>query len=199
VSRRRRNERGAVAVEAGLLMPLLALVLFGIIEMSLLMRDTVAVTSSVRTGSRIAATAPGAGPGTPATTPALTQAAADAIKRAGSAMPADSIDWILVYQANAAGYPMPAGNTATLACSTNCVKYVWDAATDKFRYDTGSWASASINACVNDANRMAVGVAMRAHHNWITGLFGNGVNMTERSVMQFEPLPNDLCAAGAHQ
>ena len=119
---RRRGERGAVAVEAALVTPILFLFVLGIIEMSLLMRDTVAVSSAVRVGGRVASVSAGAGPGvcqasadpppcSPVTTPALAQAAADAIQRAGSAMPKDQIDYILVYRANSGGYPMPNGNT----------------------------------------------------------------------------------------
>ena len=49
---RGRGERGAVAVEAALVTPILFLLVLGIIEMSLYMRDTISVTSSVRTGGR---------------------------------------------------------------------------------------------------------------------------------------------------
>lgn len=209
MSGRMRSERGAAAVEAALVTPIILFILVGIIEMSLLMRDTVSVTSSVRTGARLSSSAAGAGPGvctasgptpppcTPASAPALAQAAADAIQRAGSAMPKDSIQWVLVYQANPAGYPLPTGNT-NVVCSSNCVKYVWDAGLDQFRYASGSWTSSSINACVNDPLRQSFGVAMRARHSWITGLFGSGIDLQERSVMQFEPLPTDSCASGKH-
>jgi TadE-like protein len=201
---RARSERGAVVVEAALVTPLLMVLLLGIIEMSLLMRDVVAVSSSVRVGARMASTAAGAGPGTcktgdttctPQKAPKVAQLAADAIQRGGSAMPKDSIDWILVYQANAQGYPLPDGNK-NLVCSTFCVKYVWDTDLDKFRYLSGQWDSKTINACINDPGLMAVGVAMHAHHPWVTGFFGNGVEVEERTVMQFEPLANDTCKPG---
>ncbi len=206
---RRRGDRGAVAVEAALVTPILFLFVLGIIEMSLLMRDTVATTSAVRVGGRVASVSAGAGPGTceasvspppcsPASTPALAQAAADAIQRAGSAMPKDQIQYILVYRANTAGYPMPTGNT-NIACATDCVKYVWDSGLNKFRYAGGTWASTTINACVNHASRQAVGVAMVADHPWITGLFGSGVELKERTVMNFEPLPSEQCMPGTHQ
>jgi hypothetical protein len=206
---RRRAERGAVAVEAALVTPLLFVLVIGIIEMSLLMRDTVASTSAVRVGGRIASVSAGAGPGVcqasenpppcaPANTPALAQAAADAIQRGGSALPKDQIDHIIVYSANKQGYPMPDGNTS-FACGTNCVRYVWDAGLDKFRYAGGSWISTTINACVNHPDRDAVGVAMVAEHPWITGLFGDGVEIKERAVMNFEPLPAEQCLPGTHQ
>ena len=205
---RKRGERGAVAVEAALVTPILFMFVLGIIEMSLLMRDTVSTTSAVRVGGRVASVSAGAGPGTcaasaspppcsPANTPALAQAAADAIQRAGSAMPKDRIEYLLVYRANSGGYPMPSGNTS-LTCSTDCVRYVWDAGLKKFRYASGTWVSTTINACVNHSNRDAVGVAMVANHPWVTGLFGDGMQLTERTVMNFEPLPSEQCMPGTH-
>jgi hypothetical protein len=205
---RSRGERGAVAVEAALVTPLLFLLVLGIIEMSLYMRDTISTTSSVRTGGRVASVSAGAGPGvcqassspppcSPANTPALAQAAADAIQRAGAAMPKEQIQYILVYKANAGGYPLPTGNTS-LTCSSSCVKFVWDAGLSKFRYGGGTWVSTTINACVNNAARDTVGVAMVARHPWVTGLFGSGVTITERAVMNFEPLPSDQCMPGTH-
>ena len=206
---RKRGERGAVAVEAALVTPVLFLVVLGIIEMSLLMRDTVSTTSAVRVGGRVASVSAGAGPGvceasadpppcSPASTPALAQAAADSIQRAGSAMPKDQIEYILVYRANSQGYPQPAGNT-TIECYSDCVKYVWDTGLNKFRYAGGAWTSSAINACVNHADRMAVGVAMKARHPWVTGLFGDGVDIQERTIMNFEPLPSEQCLPGTHQ
>ena len=204
--RRALGELGAVAVEAALVTPLLLVLLLGIVEMSLMMRDVVSTNSSVRTGARVASASAGAGPGTcqasadpppctPASAPAVAQVAADAIARAGSAMPKDSIEWILVYSANAGGYPLPTGNTS-FTCSSKCVKYVWDDGLNKFRYSSGSWSSASINACLNDAGRESVGVVLQANHPWVTGFFGDGVTLRERSVMQFEPLSNESCKPG---
>ena len=110
-------------------------------------------------------------------------------------MPKDSIEWILVYSANSTGYPLPNGNSA-YTCSSKCVKYVWDTGLNKFRYSSGSWSSASINACLNDPGRESVGVVLQARHSWITGFFGDGVTLQERSVMQFEPLANESCKPG---
>ena len=200
--KRTRDSRGAAAVEAALLTPLLALVLFGIIEMSLYMRDVVSVSSSVHVGARMASTQANAGPATctpapctPPTAPALAQYAANAMQQAGMAMPQDQINWVIVYNANTAGYPMPNGNTSA-ACGTDCVKYVWNATKNQFVYSSGSWASASINACINDPNRMSVGIILNAKHPWITGLFGNNATIQERTVMQFEPLTSDSCKPG---
>ncbi len=201
---RRRDERGAAAVEFALVMPILVILLLGIIEMCFLMRDYVSMSSSVRAGARTASASADAGPGTceastnpppctPASVPAFAQAAADTIQTAGTAMPREDIDWLMVYEAGTNGFPV--GQTS-LRCSSNCVIYVWDSALDKFRYSSGTWASASVNACVNDAARHAVGIGLQADHTWLTGMFGDGMVMQERTVMQFEPLESDRCKPG---
>jgi hypothetical protein len=205
--RRERGERGAVAVEAALVTPLLVLILFGIIEMSLLMRDSVSASSSVRAGDRVASALASAGPCntvcSPTTAPALGQAVASAVEKAGSALPEDAMQWLMVYEDNGNGYPIGQTGTVksdgTAACSSNCVVYSWNPTTDKFVYLSGTWnTTATVNACVNDPNRDSIGVAIRAKHTWITGLFGNGVDLNERSVMQFEPLPNEQCLPTKH-
>src|SRR5690606_26073928 len=116
--RRQRGERGASAVEFALVVPILITLLFGIIEMGFLMKDYVSLSSAVRAGARTASAAADAGPGTceasgptpppctPQSAPALAQAAADAIQKTGTAMPTDDIDWVMIYQAGANGFPV---------------------------------------------------------------------------------------------
>lgn len=218
---RGRGQRGAVAVEAALVVPVLLLLVFGIIEFSLIFRDYVAVSSSVRVGARIASANAGSGPGgvcnntttTPSTTPKFAACAATAIQRAGSAMPQDSIDYIMVYQANAKGYPAPVGtatasiqantsttmpaSTSTTPCVAyaNCVAYKWVDASDSFTYSSGSWLSASVDAC--PASAYGVGVFMRATHSNLTGYFGAKKSMSDRTVMTFEPLSTATCNSAA--
>ena len=208
--RRARRERGAVAVEAALLTPILVLLVFGIIEFSFLMRDHVAVSSAVRTGGRIASasadagnaeceTGPEAPPCAPASTPALAQVAADSIQRAGSAMPTDSIDYVLIYKANAQGYPGSDGSTTMPTSCTgipDCVRFTWRDSADKFLYAGGAWNSTTINACVNESD--ALGVHMQAHHDYITGLFGSTIDVSDHAVMKFEPLKYEECKPGTH-
>ncbi|MCW2822914.1 MAG: pilus assembly protein [Marmoricola sp.] len=205
--RRRRDQRGAVAVEAALVTPVLMLMLFGIVEMSLLMRDVVSISSSVRAGSRVASAAAAGGPCnttcTPNTAPVVGQAAASAIERAGATLPDDALKWMMVYQDNGNGFPLGQTDVTTAsgapACGANCVVYTWDPTTNKFKYSSGTWnTTTQVNACVNDAGRHSVGIAVRIRHSWVTGLFGSGVDLTERSVMQFEPLPNETCLPGQH-
>jgi Flp pilus assembly protein TadG len=219
---RRARERGAVAVEAALVTPILVILLLGIIEFAFIMRDFTAVSSVVRVGARIASANAGSGPGsscdpapcTPANAPNFAAMAAGAIQQAGTAMPKDQIDYIMVYQANAKGFPAPSGtvsasipaNTATArppdngttpcAAFANCVAYRWVDSQDAFRYTSGSWDSKSVNACPTTAYN--VGVWMHATHKNITTFFGSTKGLSDHTVMKFEPLSTGQCLPNNH-
>ena len=214
-----RGDEGVSAVEFAIVVPVLLVLLLGILEFAFVMRDSLSVSSSVRTGVRIAATGAGAGPcqpvtdptlcGTfngnpvPANVPLLAQRAADSIQRAGSAMQQDLIDFIWVYKANTNGFPgsattLAAALAAGCAVTADCVAYRWVDAQDRFRFQSGSWVSSTINACVNNVNAQSVGVMMQATHPFITGFFRRSLTLTERSVAKFEPLPTGECASGDH-
>lgn len=184
-------------------MPLI-LLLFIIVEAAFLMKDYVAVSSAVRNGARTASAAADGGPGTceasatpppctPANAPAFAQGAADSIQTTATTLKSEDIDFVMIYEPGSNGYPV---GQSTLTCGSNCVKYVWDSGLNKFRYDSGSWASASVNACLNDANRDSVAVGMQISHGMVSGLFGSTKVLTERTLMQFEPLERDRCKPG---
>jgi Flp pilus assembly pilin Flp len=205
--RRRRDERGAVAIEAALVVPLVIIMLMGIVEFSLLLRDYVAVTSAARAGTRLASAEPGAGQCSttlyptcvPASVPALAQDAANGVQNGLTGVPATSIDYILVYRANDKGYPGAAGSTSMpSSCSgiASCVMFTYSTSAQGFRYNSGSWDSKTINACVNDAGQDSIGVYIKATHKWMTGLFGNTIGIGDRAMNKFEPLPQESCKPG---
>jgi hypothetical protein len=210
--RRRRGDRGAVAVEAALVTPIILILVFGIIEFAFLLRDHVAVTSAVRTGARVASTAADDGTCSPNPlddvpcpangSPMLAQLAADAIQRAGSVMPEDTVDYIMIYKANAAGYP-GTGSSLPSSCTgvPSCVQYKWRANQDRFRYLSGNWDSRTISACFPGSSAKpldSVGVAMVAKHKMFTGMFGSQFNLVDRASMNFEPLPTQTCGSMEH-
>jgi hypothetical protein len=212
--RRQNRQRGAVAVEAALVTPLLVLFVIGIIEFSFLMRDYVSITSASRSGSRIASANPGAGPqicdpgetGTEcsnAGAPELAKLAANAIQTQSSALNKDTINYMLIYKANANGFPgsltgWSANPVSDCSSSGSCVEYVWVKASDKFKYvpGNGTWTSSTINACVSNSD--SVGVYLNATHPYITKLFGSSKTVSDRTVMRFEPLTAATCASGTH-
>lgn len=215
--RRRTGQRGAVAVEAALLVPLLLLFVIGIIEFSLLLRDYVSVTSASRSGARIASANAGAGVqkcdlGPPAETgtqcadasaPQLAKLAANAIQTQSSALNKDAINYMLIYKANAKGFPgtltgWSADPIADCRTTGACVEYVWVKASDKFKYvpGNGTWTSSTINACVSNSD--SVGVYLNATHPYVTKMFGTSKTVSDRTIMRFEPLTAISCAAGQH-
>jgi hypothetical protein len=132
--------------------------------------------------------------------------AADAIQRAGSAMPSDFINYILVYEANADGMPGSLSDDDDMPadCSgiTNCVRFVWRDSADAFRYGGGAWNSRLISACFPGSGSHPlhrVGVYMNATHPMMVGLFGSTLTLQDRAVLDFEPLPTQSCAANQHQ
>jgi Flp pilus assembly pilin Flp len=178
---RLRSEDGAAAVEAALIIPLLIFLLFGIIEISLLLRDHVATTSLVRAGARTASALPRSSTMVPDTVAAM--------ERAGSALPKDSYEELWIYRADPNGLPI--GNSASnkfATCGTDCVRYAWNDARDTFGKVSGNWDPLSINACPGDPNAMAVGVYLRARHDFITGVFGSGMTVSDYAVLKFEPV-----------
>jgi Flp pilus assembly protein TadG len=206
--RSRAGQRGAVAVETALITPVLLIVLLGIIELPMLIRDYVAITSAARTGGRVAAAAPDSGNCVPNpldvtpcpanAVPNFVQIAADAVSRNGTALPAGSIRSVLVYKANANGFPgsltsMP----ASCAGITSCVAYTWNQTAGKFKYSGGTWDSRTVNACF-PSNIDSVGVQLVADHKFLSGLLGTSMEMSDHTVMNFEPLPPGSCAAGSH-
>jgi len=189
--------------------------LLGIIEMALLMKDDVALTSTVRNGGRTASANLDQGPGgvneggdcvtpcSPANAPMFAQLAANAIQTSGTALPKDSIQELWVYKANAKGYPCTlttgceSNNSTAMTCGANCVKYKWNATKDQFRYSTGTWDWQSVNACAGN-NPDLVGIYMKAKHSWVSGFFGDSVDIEDHAVFSFEPLPTLTCAPNQH-
>lgn len=200
-----------MAVEAALVMPILALLVFGIIEFGFLLKDYAGISALARSGARIASTGADHGPGqcndtlpdappcSPVNTPALAQEAADAIQRSGAVSNPDQINYILVYKANNKGYPGADGSTTmptNCSATANCVMFVWRKALDSFKYNSGSWNSTTISACFpgSAANPMdRVGIYVKGTHPMMTGLFGTSISINDRAVMDFEPLPTDSC------
>lgn len=190
-------------METALVTPVLLVVLLGVVELPMLIRDYVAVTSAARTGARVAAAEPGCNPvpatPCPASNPApFAKLAADAVARNGTALPAESIQYVLVYKANADGYP---GSLSSMPSScagvTSCLGYTWNATSGTFVQSSGSWDRRTVNACF-PTNVDSVGVQVVADHDFLSGLLGTSFTMSERAVMNFEPLRAGSCAAGSH-
>lgn len=175
--RRRRGQRGAVAVEAALVTPIFVLLVFGIIEFGMLFKDWLAVSSSVRAGTRIASAQPRIAD--------YADQAASQIAREGAALDLHEVAELWVYRAAEDG--TPTGDTGDFATCDACVKYSWNGST--FVEQSNSWPSTDQNACQGDPDRDSVGVYMRFEHQSVTNLIFEGFDIEEHTVMALEPIP----------
>jgi hypothetical protein len=195
-------DRGAVAVEALLVAPILIMLAFGAIEWTMVLRDQMEVTSVARAGARTASQlAPLHNPYVAPVEP-ISASTAKAIRSAASGLPFDSIDYILVYRANDVGYPGKA-NARVLDCDASestCDKLVWvpdetKAGGGSFVNDPGVvWDATSVNSCLGDTGAQSVGVYIKARRHMITGLFGSTQSLESRVVMKFEPQKPGRCS-----
>ncbi len=183
---RRRSQRGAVAVEAAIITPLFILLVFGIIEFGMVFKDFLAVTSSVRAGARMASAEP--------RNLNFAQDAADQVAREGGALNMSKIKELWVYKADpnvSVTNGAPLGGGGTFSNCTTCVKFVWNASTQKFDVKSGSpgWSAASQNACSGDAAHDRLGVYLVLDHPSITGLMFDSLDLKSHTVISLEPLP----------
>ncbi len=205
------RERGAAGVEFALVIWPVLLLIFGTMELALLMRDYVGVSNVVRDASRVASAAPRQGNvpghvGPPPPAGAVESFAYDAsqvLASTGTALNEQDILDMWVYLANPKGFPAQSvggWRTDTTASFTSCpastcVRYAWEDDPDgagplegSFGYRSGSWDPASINACPNDPDSMAVGVYMRVQHDGLVEFLGIDPVVSDHSVIKFEPL-----------
>ncbi len=129
----------------------------------------------------------------------MTRQVVDSLVSAASSLPRDTIDYVLVYKADADG--KPAGGNGTFSCAgagSTCDVYVWDPTlnmgTGDFKNTVGTpWTGQDINACLGDADMSNIGVYIQSTHKMITGLFGSEKKLSAYTVMRFEPAPPGRC------
>ena len=199
-SRRARGERGSVLVEAAFITPVLFFLLFSILEFGTAFRDYLAVANTTRDGSRAASVF---GNDSSADFDTL-QAIADA----SNVIDRRDIQRIVIYKATGPNTPVPtACTTATVGIVNTCNVYsanALDLAESEFgcrsdrnldRYwcptatSSTSPAQTGRKVAVSGTNGPPdyVGVWIKVNHNWLTGLFGRNLVLTDSTVMRMEP------------
>lgn len=207
------RESGAVAVEAAFITPLLILLVFGMIDMSLLIKDNVAVVSAVRAGARVASTeasvpgsvtSKGYVPGFAADTVATMNRATGNLARKATTTdpddPATVVDGTQLFLS-----VVPAGAQAPEiknSCSgiTNCLQYNWNTSSEQFELVTTSWTKGSVDSCpistaTNPNGPDAVRVTLHSPHNFFTPVFTGSWKLQDSAIMNFEPQPGAVCAS----
>lgn len=181
---RRSNERGASAVEAAIVTPVVFALFFGIVELGFLFKDYLAVAGAVRAGVRMASANPRMS--------TFAQAAVDKVANTGGAMNLKDIQEMWVYKVSlTATSDKPFGRSDFNDCG-DCVKFRWDSPTNKFIPITDTWPANTQNACSarspgGPPDR--IGVYIKLKHDAFTKFVFNTVNISEASIMTLEPMP----------
>ena len=176
-----RSERGASAVEAAIVTPVVVAMLFGIIEFGMLFKDYLGAQAMLRAGVRVASAEP-------RNSTFATDAVAK-MQETGTVLNPVDVKELWVYKANP-GNDYPSGYSNFSNCTT-CVKFTWDTGTQKFvGSTTPTWAASSQNACTTAAGGPPdrVGVYLKVKHNSITGIIGS-TDIAEGAALFLEPFP----------
>lgn len=176
------RERGAVAVEFALILPILVALTFGIIEFSSAYHDSSMIADATRAGGRVGSAQ--------ATSPTFASSVVQSVNAALSTMPSNEPKELWIYQANSAGYP--GGGSSFSACSSNCIKYTWSSGAHAFTGGSGDWPASAMQACTPPYDE--IGVYVKINHAFVTGLFGSDLTLTDHAVFRLEPVPSSACS-----
>lgn len=182
--RLRRDDRGAALVEMAILLPVLIIVVFGIIEWSAAYHDASVTADATRSGGRMASAE--------SLNASYATNAASAVAATLQSLPASEPQEMWVYKANSNGYPGGGADFST--CSTNCIKYTWQAASKTFNTAApggNGWPAASQQVCTEPFDE--VGIYVKISHSFITNLFGATVALTDHAVFRLEPTSLAAC------
>jgi len=185
-----------VAAEAALVTPLVLLIVFGIVEMALLMHDNVALGSLAERGAHAAVAH--ADTSVAEGTRGFAQYAADAVAEAESSIPKGTIEELWVYRPNEGGYPCaaPVGSDCTpqdesrsWTCAADCLRFEWNASARHFDLVSGSWAG-----CPTAGDQ--VGVYLSADHAFLAAPLLRPASVQNNAVLSFDVLGDTPCDRG---
>ncbi len=179
----RRGERGVVAVETALMVPLLFFVFFGMMEFGLYWMADHSLNEGARTGARLGAT--------------LARelnyeddvvaVVEDAVR---GKIPSGTVDALTIFRADPTTGSPYAGTGTVDDCSADCFRYVWDSDTEAFAQVAGpAWDALSQAACGRIDHNDYLGVYIEGTYESLTGIFPAGRTISESSIIRLEPVP----------
>ena len=184
------RDRGAVMIEAALILPILLLIVFAVLELGMMYKSATVASSASRAGVRLASSTYALAPNSGGT-------AANPDKRGVADIVAGQVTETLrdrnttdtpvamrIYRATADGTPV-GGNFTT--CATDCLHYRWNGTS--FVYDSGTWLTP--DACGSVMQSIGVWVSVR--HDATNSYIPISRTLGEKSVMRFEPRPSFQC------
>lgn len=205
-TRHPRGQRGAVLIEAALVLPVILTVIIGIIEFGLLYANYSTMVASSRSGARVGTIAYSQAPTGGTETVGQTAAIAEIVSATEQDLEvlnnAEPVG-MLIYKVDPSsesgapygGFP---GSNMSGGCTSKCIKYTWNNATKHFdRQGTGSWPDPQ--RCLNDQSVGSadtidsLGVYVQIEHDFLTGIVGQKRVLGGHSVVRLEPVPSESC------
>lgn len=188
----RRPERGSTLVEFAMVLPLLALMTFGVLEFGLALQDRMTVQTATRTGVRVGSAA--------ATTVDADKNLLLGLGSAISNIGTENVDWVLVYKSSTADGAVPAACAdPAQAVNSTCNLYT-GAQLSQIIAGTfpATWFGCGVTALDRfwcPSARQAIqavgpdylGVRVQARHPMLTGFFGSTLAISSQGVMRLEP------------
>ena len=187
--RRLSGDHGSALVESAIILPFLAIMIFGIVELGFLYRSASIVNSSSRSGARLAA-AQYSGAQTSATQNIVVDNVRLTVEKdLQSRATTDTPVQLWVYKADVNGNPtVPINAPAFSSCSTNCFVMPWIPATGHFasplNASVGSWPLP--DGCGKAIDSIGVWLQVTHVPLGFTSAFGT-VTLKEKTVMRLEP------------
>ena len=179
-------------VEAAIIFPLLVLILFGIIEFSLVFKDLQTTYSATRVGARTASAE--------ARQIGYATDVENAVTTGLGNIPSAGWQELWVYKAMANGMP----DTGNFVSCNLCVRFTWNdpsktwVKTQDTWPATGALGSNPQYACPSTpavpSGPDSVGVYLKVTHPMITPMFGSTKTLTDHTVARLEPLPSGSCS-----
>lgn len=189
--RERCGERGAVVVEAAILLPVIALLLFGLVEFGLIFKDELTVSNASGSAARAGAAIPKQADYQDQMIDELNGRLAGTGLRSG--------DKFVIYRAEPDGLPGNANNEGEIwdACgpaTADCTRYEYDGS-DWVQNGAAEWTASEQNACRDTIGGIdQIGVFLSITHDYVTGFIGVGSRqVTNRAVYALEPLLPGEC------
>jgi TadE-like protein len=192
-ARSRRGDRGAALVEAAFITPVFALLIFGMLEFGLTFRDYLTVANVSRDGARAASAY---GDSLYADYNIIQVA-----RQSSKGFRPNEIRRLVIFDAGSVGgnilsssHPAHACLTASIGIADICNVYdSTDLALAKSYFGCKSAQDLDRFWCPTSREVRAsgppdyIGVYVKARHDFITGLFGPGMDLTDVLVMRIEP------------
>ena len=177
--RRQDRSRGAAAVEAALIVPLLVFTTFGMLEFGLYWQQNHTFNDAARSAARLGATM--------AREPDYQTQMVAELAGVVATLPSAAVESVTIYKASAVTGGPVTGDFAT--CTIDCYRFDWNPASRTFEQVPGpEWAALEMSACGEEDSTDYIGVWINGTYDSVTGMLGDR-SVTETTVLRLEPVP----------